>query len=74
MHIVLIIMYFDSQLEEDEEFEMETENYNYLLPFIMQCLPAAVSIIQTSQQYDRVTHVKDLMHRNRGKKIHILCI
>ena len=38
----------------------------------MQCLPAAVSIIQTSQQYDRVSHVKDLMHRNRGKYIHIL--
>ena len=72
MPIVLIIMVFDSQLEEGEEFEMETENYNYLLPFIMQCLPAAVSIIQTGQQYDRVSHVKDLMHRNRGKYIHIL--
>ena len=55
MPIVLIIMVFDSQLEEGEEFEMETENYNYLLPFIMQCLPAPVSIIQTSQQYDHLT-------------------
>lgn len=38
-----------------------------LMPFILQCLPATVSVVKSEQVYDRVAVLKTLLTSDTGR-------
>ena len=52
-----------TQRQEIDEKRM----FSGLLPFILQCLPTALSVVIPDTQYDRVSLLSKILERHQGK-------
>lgn len=51
-----------------ELVDNDDNRFGDMLQFIIQCLPAAVSVIKSERQYERVVGLKDLLLNNSGMR------